>query len=87
MSGDILPLCDVAAEEAWLKLSTTHFTAREWEASKQAADISDRIRWYRLHLRCAALSPSGERCKYRRGHDATGEPHSWTLFGFGGPGR
>ena len=32
---------------------------------------------------CEATSPDGERCKYRLGHDATGEPHSWTRFGFG----
>jgi len=37
--------------------------------------------------RCHAVSPEGERCKYQRGHDVTGEPHSWTPFGFGGPGR
>jgi len=34
--------------------------------------------------RCTAVSPTGKRCKYRRGHDTTGEPHSWTLFEFGG---
>lgn len=35
---------------------------------------------------CPATSPDGEPCKYLLGHDATGEPHSWTMFGFGGPG-
>jgi len=35
---------------------------------------------------CPAISPDGERCKYQAGHDKTGEPHSWTMFGFGGPG-
>lgn len=34
--------------------------------------------------RCPATSPEGERCKYRRGHDSTGEPHSWTRYGIGG---
>ena len=36
--------------------------------------------------RCSAISPEGQRCKYQRSHDSTGEPHSWTMFGFGGPG-
>ena len=35
--------------------------------------------------RCPALSPDGEQCKYDKGHDATGQPHSWTKFGIGFP--
>jgi hypothetical protein len=35
---------------------------------------------------CPAISPkTGEQCRFRRGHDVTGEPHSWTMMGIGFP--
>lgn len=47
--SDTNSLFDVVAEKAWADLAALHREAGEVEACKQAAEIADRVRFFRLH--------------------------------------
>lgn len=50
---------------------------------KTLGELVEAINTIEFDHRCPSESASGMRCRYWRGHDVNGEPHSWVTFSLG----